>query len=69
MFVIHGGCSVVSCRSELSSERTQNFNLWRLHTIDAVHADFELFTKRKAEGGSLLLIGFDPDSPMMFLND
>ena len=30
---------------------------------------FELCTKCEAEGGSLLLIGFDPDSPMMFLND
>ena len=30
---------------------------------------FELCTNREAEGGSLLLIGFDPDSPSMFLND
>lgn len=30
---------------------------------------FELCTNREADGGSLLLIGVDPDSPMMFLND
>ena len=65
-------------RSRRVCEEAQSLNYWsRLCKIPEpslmlgffMRQCFELCTKCEAEGGSLLLIGFDPDSPMMFLND